>query len=96
MIFPEITKKPDEMFSVGLRYVTPDLAEGGEIQSAEVEIIPDQPGGLKKSGTVVIEEDTVSQVIYGGQDGKEYYVKFRVGTSGGHIYEDAIFIKVRL
>lgn len=95
MRIPELTKRPAEMFSVGLRYQSPDLDEGGRIVAAIVNIIPNEAAGLKKTGNVVIENDTVSQMVYDGEDGHEYYVEFKVTTSGGHVYEDAIFVKVR-
>lgn len=92
---PEITKRPGEAFSVGLKYISPDLEEGGKISAATVTITPSESQGLQKSGNVVIETDTVSQVISGGVDGHEYYVNFIVITSGGHTYEDSIFVKIR-
>jgi len=95
MRIPQVTKKPDEMFAIGLKYVTPDLEEGQSILECEVSIKPDEIGGLKKSGQPVIDTPIVSQVVYGGLDKKEYYASFKVVTSGGHIYEDTIFVKVR-
>lgn len=95
MRIPELTKRPNEAFAIGLKYVSPDLGEGASVVSATCAITPDVTDGLKRSGNVVIEPDTVSQMVYGGKDGQEYYAKFTVVTSGGHTYEDAIFVKVR-
>lgn len=92
---PQLTKRPNEMFAVGLRYSAPDLEENSSIVLAEVSITPTELNGLKKQGNVVIEADRVSQMIYDGIDGKEYYVKFKVTTSIGHVYEDSVFVKVR-
>ena len=95
MKIPEVSKRPNEMFSVGLQYITPDLEEGASLASAIVTITPDEVGGLKKSGNVVIEPTVVSQLVYGGIVNKEYYVIFKVTTTGGHVYEDSIFVKIR-
>ena len=95
MRIPEVSKQPSEVFSVGLKYVSPDLDEGGRLLSADVSVRPTEIGGLAKVGNVVIEPDTASQMVSGGVDGHEYYVTFKVVTSGGHTYEDEIFIKVR-
>jgi len=92
---PELTKRPDEMYPVGIKLVSPDLEQGETIQSCTVTITPDEAGGLKTSGSVVIDQDTVEQVIYGGIAGSEYRVYFETITSGGHVYEDMIFVKVR-
>ena len=94
-IIPRMTKRQNESFAVGLKYVAPDLEEGLELAAAQVTITPDEVGGVKTVGNVVIEPDTVSQVINGGNDNTEYKVAFLVTTSGGHIYEDFIFVKVR-
>ncbi|MFC1709500.1 hypothetical protein ACFL2J_05570 [Candidatus Omnitrophota bacterium] len=95
MRIPELTKRPNEMFAIGLQYVSPDLGEGEEVVSCLVSISPDEPSGLQKSGSPVIEVDRVSQIVYSGEDGREYYVTFKTATSGGNVYEDFIFIKVR-
>lgn len=93
MSIPTLTKRPDESYPVGFKYISPDLEEGEKLVSATTEIIP--AGSLAVSGLPVIEPDVVSQVIYGGVDGEEYHVKFKTVTSVGHVYEDAIFVKVR-
>lgn len=95
MRIPRLIKRPDEGFAVGLKYVTPDLEEGEELQSADVAISPVETGGLEKYGNVVIEPDTVSQYIKGGVNGHEYYVLFTVITTGGQKYQDAVYVMVR-
>ena len=95
MRIPHLVKKPEEIFSVGLKYITPDLEEGQYLTGGSVTISSDEDGGLKKEGNVVIEADIVSQLISGGIVGKEYFVDFIVTTSGGHTYKDTIFIKIR-
>ena len=95
MRIPHLVKKPEEIFSVGLKYISPDLDEGQYISGGTVTIEPDEAGGLKKEGNIVIEADIVSQLISGGIDGKEYFLDFIVTTSGGHTYKDTIFIKIR-
>jgi hypothetical protein len=94
MRIPTLTKRPDEMYPVGLHYTSPDLDEGEKLVSATVEVKP-SGGSLQLSGLPVIEPDIVSQFIYGGTDGEEYYVIFHTLTSVGHNYTDAIFVKVR-
>ncbi len=91
----EVTKRPDEIFSIGLKYISPDLEEGESISSASVSVSPDNPSGVQAVGNAVIEQDNVAQLISSGVDGSEYYVNFTVTTSGGHIYKDSIFVKVR-
>jgi hypothetical protein len=95
MRIPQVTKKPNEMFPVGLKYTTPDLDEGESIVGCEVTITPNEQGGLRASGSPVIDTPIASQMIYSGLDGHEYYVNFKVTTSGGHVYQDSIFVKVR-
>ena len=95
MRMPSLVKKPEEMFSIGLKYISPDLEEGMYLTDATVTITPDEVGGLKKEGNAVIEPDIVSQMIKEGIVGKEYFVDFVVTTSGGHIYKDTIFVKIR-
>lgn len=95
MKVPVLTKRPSEQFAVGLRYESPDLEEGSRVVSCSVTIDPVEAGGLEKEGNPVIEQDIASQMIKGGVDGHEYYVVFDVVTSIGHIYQDAIFVKVR-
>ena len=90
-----LQKSPAEQFAVGIKYVSPDLDEGQRIVSCTVEITPTVVGGLEKDGTPVIETDIVSQMIKGGVDGSDYYVKFLSVTSVGHVYEDSIFVRVR-
>jgi hypothetical protein len=95
MRIPEIVKKPDEKFPIGFKYISPDLEEGATIASCTVTISPSEVGGLAVDGNPVVEADKVSQTVQAGKDGSEYYVTFKVTTSGGHIYEDKIFVKVR-
>jgi hypothetical protein len=95
MRVPELIKRPNEMYAVGLRYTAPDLEEDESIISCTVTISPGEAGGLKKSGLAVIDENVVSQIVYDGVDGNDYYVTFVTTTSAGHVYEDSIFVKVR-
>ena len=95
MKMPIIIKRTSEQFAIGLKYEAPDIEEGARITSASVSISPSEIGGLEKDGSPVVEADTVSQMIKGGANGHEYYVKFTTVTSIGHIYEDAVFVKVR-
>ena len=90
-----LVKSPEEMFAVGLEYISPDLDEGEELVSCEVTITPDEAAGLKKQGNLVIEPTIASQMIYGGEVDREYYVHFKTTTSVNHIYQDSIFVKVR-
>lgn len=92
---PEITKSPNETYPVGFKYLTPDIEEGAYIAGCVVTITPDETGGLKTSGNVVLEPEIVSQMITGGNNGEDYKVFFKTTTSGGHIYEDCITVKVR-
>ena len=93
MKIPIVIKKPDEKFSIGFEYISPDLEEGATIASCEVSISPS--GGLVVDGSPVVEATKVSQVVKEGTDGVEYWVTFKTTTSGGHVYEDKIFVKVR-
>ena len=93
---PVVMKQPEEVFAVGLQYVSPDLEEGAYIASCSVKIKPvETSGGLVAEGDVVVEPTMVSQMISGGTSGHNYYVEFMVVTSGGHTYEDEIYVKVR-
>jgi len=92
---PEITKSPNETYPVGFKYLTPDIDEGAYLVSCVVSIEPSEVGGLALSGNAVIEPDIVSQMITGGEAGVDYKVFFKTTTSGGHIYEDCITVKVR-
>lgn len=91
----QLTKRPNEMFPVGLKYETPDLEEGSYVVSTVVTIKPDDASGLKTSGSPELDGDEVRQVIYDGENGKNYDVIFTTTTSEGNIFEDRIFIKVR-
>jgi len=93
MKIPIVVKKPNEQFSIGFEYISPDLTEGATLASCTVSISPS--GGLVVDGSPVVEATKVSQVVKGGADGAEYWVTFLTTTSGGHIYEDKIFVKVR-
>lgn len=95
MALPTIKKRPVEEFSLGLKYVAPDLEPNGTIDSVVTIVEPDEAGGVKRVGAPTIDGDVVSQVVNGGNDGVDYTLKFRVTTSEGHIYEDAIFVQVR-
>ena len=95
MLIPELTKRPTEKFPIGLKYVSPDLSTGETIVACVVTIDPVAPGGLVALGAPILNGDTVTQMIQGGADGHEYYVKFDVTISSGYKFEDAIFIKVR-
>ena len=95
MAIPSIRKRPVEQFSVGLTYVSPDLEAGETITNVTTSIDPDEPNGIKPEGPPTIDAATVSQIISGGENGKEYKVKFQVTTSAGHLFEDAIFVLVR-
>ena len=92
---PTLQKTPSEQFAVGLKYESPDLDEGQRIVSCTVTITPTEASGLEVDGNPVIETDIVSQMIKGGVDGNDYYVKFTTVTSVGHVYEDSIFVRVR-
>ena len=94
MIIPELVKSPNEKYAVGLEYIAPDLEDGATITAVVCTLSPDD-GTLKKSGVPVIDSAQVSQVIYDGTDGTNYYVIFKTTTSEGNIFEDSIFIKVR-
>ena len=94
MIIPELTKRPNEKFAVGLEYISPDLTAGATITAVTCTLSPDD-GTLMKSGVPVIDGSEVSQVIYDGTDGSEYNVIFKTTTSEGNIFEDTIFVKVR-
>jgi len=94
VIIPELTKSPNEKFAVGLKYISPDLSAGATLLSCTVTLSPDD-GTMKTSGSPEISSPNVSQVIYDGTDGSNYYVIFKTTTSEGNIFEDSIFIKVR-
>jgi len=95
MIVPQLIKKPNEQYPIGLIYETPDI-EGSETCSAcEILISPSETGGLEVEGDPVVQSDRVSQEIKGGIDGHDYWVTFKTTTSIGNIYEDKIFIMVR-
>ena len=90
-----IKKRPSERFPVGFRFSEPELADGETVISAVVSITPNEAGGLEKLGDPEIGADTAVQVIDGGVDGHDYYVKFIVTTSVGNIYEGTILAFVR-
>lgn len=90
-----LKKRPVERFPIGFRFSEPELADGETLVSAIVTITPVEVGGLQKLGNPVIDDDTVSQVVYSGLDGKDYYVKFVVTTSVGNIFEGTILVFVR-
>lgn len=90
-----LKKRPDEEYSIGLKFITPDLEDADVIISAVVKVIPDIPGELVAIGAPVIDEDVVSQYIRGGLHGKDYYVNFKVTTTQGYVFEDYIFVNVR-
>lgn len=92
---PTLLKRSEEKYAIGLQYITPDLEEGEYISLSECTISPSEVGGLAKVGAVVVENDQVSQFIEAGVMGNDYYVKFKTTTSGGNVYEDSIFVKVR-
>ena len=93
MKIPIVDKKPDEQFSIGFEYISPDLEEGATIASCVVSISPS--GGLVVDGSPIVEATKVSQVVKEGTDGIEYWVTFKTTTSGGHIYEDKITVQIR-
>jgi len=95
MIIPEIEKRPNEKFAIGLKYLSPDLGAGATILTCIVTISPEEVGGLTKQGSVDISTDTVSQVVYSGENEKDYNVIFLTTTSEGNIFEDAIYVRVR-
>ena len=90
-----LKKRPDEEFSIGLKFITPDLEDADVIISAVVNIVPDVPGELVAIGAPIIDVDVVSQYIRGGIHGQDYYVEFKVTTTQGYVFQDAILVKVR-
>jgi hypothetical protein len=94
---PEVTKHPNEKFAIGLKYIPPDLdLDAAEsISSCAVAISPSVAGGLAVVGNVVIDDDTVSQMVKDGVNDVEYYVTFLTTLSTGSIYEDKILVKIR-
>ena len=94
----EVTKRPDEIFPVGLRYSTPDLDEDETISSLMLEITSDDEETpiLVVDGSPTIEfGTTVKQTIKLGTADVEYKVIFTATTSAGYVYEDFIYVKVR-
>jgi len=87
-----VEKSPNEKFAIGLKYIEPDLEEDETISTCVVTI---SPSGLTAVGSPVITDNQVAQIVEGGTDGSVYKVIFKSTTSGGHIYEDMIYVKVR-
>jgi hypothetical protein len=95
MIIPEITKRPNERYTIGMRYLSPDLSEGASIISSSVSITPSEAGGLSVWGSPTIDGNVVNQGIQAGEDGGNYYVTFTTRTSEDNIFEDSVYVKVR-
>ena len=95
MSIPQIIKKPNEEYPIGLIYETPDVETSETCQVCIVSIDLSETDGLKVDGDPVVQSDRVSQVIKGGVDGHDYWVTFKTTTSVGNIYEDKIFVMVR-
>jgi len=96
-----IKKKPDEKFAVGFKYSTADLAADATISTVVVNITRSDGETIETNDLAVVgspahDEYTVSAMIEKGQDAKEYYVTFTVTTSAGQIFQDKIFVKVRV
>lgn len=93
---PIIKKRPMERFPIGFQFIAPDLEDGESIVSCVAEVSPTEVGGLTLIGSpTILNGDTVSQSIEGGNNGSDYYVRFTVTTSDNNIYEDSIFVTVR-
>jgi len=96
MKLPEITKRAEEQFSIGFKYIAPDLEDDETLEEAEITIEPSEVGGLAKQGAEVFTGgNTVAQIVKEGIDGNEYRVNFVVTTSTGSIYKNSIFVKIR-
>jgi hypothetical protein len=95
MIIPEIIKRPSERYTVGMKYLAPDLEEGATILSSTVVITPTETSGLAVWGSVSIDGNVVEQGIQAGLDGHNYYVTFTTRTSEDNIFEDSVYVKVR-
>ena len=91
----QLTKRPNEKFPIGLIYESPDLDEGASIISCTITISPTVSEGLKVSGSPLIDGNEVSQVVYAGEAGVNYNIVFKVTTSEGNVFEDAVYVKVR-
>ena len=95
MSMATIRKSPNEEFSIGLKFVSPDLDEGETIVSVTTAVAP---SGLSLFGSPSINgegSDTVSQVVSGGVDGTDYIVTFTAVTSQAHTFEGCILVQVR-
>jgi len=97
MKIPEVTKKPYEEFSIGLRYSTPDLDEDETITSVVVSITSDEatPTLVVDGSPTITDGNTVAQQIKVGTANEEYKVIFKIATSAGYKFEDFIYVKVR-
>lgn len=95
MVRAIVTKSVTDKFAIGLQYQAPDLEEGQAITKVETSVAP---LGLELIGNANIDGNGVSQMISGGEPGKDYSVLFEVTTSVGHVYSnpryDSILVRV--
>lgn len=94
-----IEKAVAETFSIGLIYVSPDLATGETITASTVAVTPVGPTlSAVTISTTNVASDTVSAFISAGTAGVEYTVLFKVTTSGGNTYnnpnKDALLVRI--
>ena len=90
-----IKKRPSEKFPIGFIFDEPEIVDGESISSALVTITPVEVGGLELVGSPIIEPKQVSQLVQGGEEGHDYYVKYEITTSTGNIFQGTIIVFVR-
>lgn len=86
------SKQPSERVAVSIVY-TDALDDRDGVASIESCVV-DQPGGVE-AVPVLASTERVRVWISGGVDGARYKVTTTVRTSGGEVFEDEIFCKVR-
>ncbi len=72
---------------VGFEFISAYLAGGGTITSATAAVYPT---GLTLDGAVVIDGDTVKQMIDGGTQAQAYIVTLHAVLANGEEYEESV------
>lgn len=97
-IHPLVEKGTSERFYIGLIYKPADVIAGNPIVDASASVLPVEVGGLELVGDPVIEDNQVTQMIDGGNEGIDYTVQFVVTLQDTSVYAspsyEAIVVKV--